>query len=133
MLDITSYQASGMVFVGSEHCQWWPGSPLGNQNPHLWLGSVVLILVYVIFFLSIIRRKRKRTGSETKDAMAIDGYTGHLASKQKYFINKLAVLEEKMNKGEISPREYAKLHAQYEGMLSEINDKLAEFNYLKGE
>ena len=118
-------------FVGRGHCQWWAGSPLGSQNPHLWSGIIVAAIVYVIFILTVIKKRRgKSSGPKTK-GQEIDQYTSHLKEKQERLTNKLTVLKESLNKGEISPREYAKLLVQYEAMLSDINKKLKEITDLQ--
>lgn len=116
-------------FVGRGHCQWWAGSPMGGYNPHIWSG-LIIIVVFAIFILTVIRRRRGENSGPTTQGQEIVEYSTHLKEKQDRLTNKLSVLKESLNKGEISPREYAKIVVEYEEMLSDINKKIKEINGL---
>lgn len=132
-ITIASYSSSGMGFVGKGHCQWWAGSPLGNQNPHVWVGFLGVVLVFTLFIIGKLLRNRMRTGQGTLGNRKIDDYTKHLTDKHRRLMAKIQDAKDKMEKGEISPREYATLHSKYEEMLSDINKKIREVEQLKNE
>lgn len=131
MLTISSYSSFGMGFVGKGHCQWWAGSPLSNQNPHVWAGFFGIVLVFAIIIIGKLLRNRLKTGHGTQENPKIDDYIKHLADKHRRLMMKLKEAEEQLEKGEISPREYAKLRLNYEEMLSDINKKTREVEQLK--
>lgn len=128
---IASYGSSGMGFVGKAHCQWWAGSPLGNQNPHVWAGFFGAVLVLAIIIIGKLLRYRMTTSQGSQGNRKIDDYTKHLADKHMRLMAKLKDAKEKMEKGDISPQEYAKLRSKYEEMLSDINKKIREVEQLK--
>lgn len=130
---IASYSSFGMGFVGKGHCQWWAGSPLGNQNPHVWAAFFGAVLVFVIIITGKLLRNRIRSGQGTQGKRKIDDYTKHLTDKRNRLMAKLNDAKEKMEKGELSSEKHAALNSQYQEMLADIDKKIREVEQLKNE
>lgn len=121
-ITVTSYSSSGMGFVGKGHCQWWAGSPLSNQNPHLWAGLFVLFLLGSAALVWKFYRQGPAGGAG--QGGKLDMLAVELEVKKKRLVAKINELDRKFSRQEISSDGYDKLCARYKTELDKVERKL---------
>lgn len=124
---VTSYQPSGMGFVGPGHCQWWAGTPLSNQNPHIWAFIFTLFIAGALFVLWRYTRSKK---TAQDNGSKFDKLYAEMEAKEKRLKLKIRDLEERLVKGTVGQAEYKELSHQYNQQLIQVAIKLKEMKNL---
>ncbi|MHB9093575.1 MAG: hypothetical protein ACYC21_02790 [Eubacteriales bacterium] len=127
------YQEPKAGFHSASHLQRWAESPLRNTNPHMWVaGTIILFFAAVAAGGYYLRKKQlenKRLESEERLARMLDD----LIVRYKRLLNKIDSLDQKNERGETEPEEYAGLREQYKEKLVRIKLKIKELEALEEE
>lgn len=127
---ITNISSSGIGFVGKGHCQWWAGSPLGSQNPHIWVVFFILFLLGSAAIAWKFYRSRQALPAGTEQATKLDKLAAELLVIKNRLKVKVNELNTKFNGKEISSDEYDKLYTRYKTELDKIERKLKQIEEL---
>ncbi|RJQ38213.1 MAG: hypothetical protein C4550_07030 [Nitrospiraceae bacterium] len=129
-ITIASYSSSGMGFVGKGHCQWWAGSPLSNQNPHVWAGFFILFLLGSATLVWKFYRSRKELAAGSGQGGKLNMLAAELEIRKRRLVEKINELDRKFSSQEISSDGYDKLCARYKAELDKIEKKLKQIKEL---
>lgn len=120
---ITSYPPDQVKFHSAGHIQRWQRSPLGQQEPHLWTMLALLLVGGTMAGVGYsLHRKQRDSRLPEIEQEVISG----LEERQKRLQGKLANLEAKLHRGELSDTEYAKQSLTYRGQMDLVEKRLQE-------
>ena len=120
---ITSYQPDQVKFHSAGHIQRWQRSPLGQQEPHLW---VLLALLLVGGTMAGVGYRLHRKQRDSRFPETEQGVLSGLEERKIRLQDKLANLEAKLHRGELSQAEYAQKSLTYRGQLDLLEKRLIE-------
>ncbi len=115
--------------VESGHCHWWGETPLRDQDPHLWAGFFVVIVLAAALGGGRLLLKRG-TGTNGADTGERDRISGMLEAKEKRLTAKLQELDQRMDSQGITGDEYDRLQKQYQEQLLDTRAKLEQVKAL---
>ncbi|MFZ5640886.1 MAG: hypothetical protein ACOY4Q_09365 [Bacillota bacterium] len=118
-------------FHSNSHLSRWYNSPLAGTDPHMWVAIIVILVFAGItvtgYYLRKKQKERKRIEEEEKLARLLDD----LVIKQKRLMTKIAALDERHEKGEVTPDEYEELREQYKSRLVKIKLKIKQLEEIE--
>ncbi|MDA8212630.1 MAG: hypothetical protein M0021_12245 [Clostridia bacterium] len=120
---ITSYPPDQVKFHSAGHIQRWQRSPLGQQEPHLWTLLALLLVGGTMTGVGYrLHRKQRDSGLPEIEQGVLSG----LEERKKRLQGKLANLEAKLHRGEVSQAEYAQKSLTYRGQIDLVEERLIE-------
>lgn len=127
-LTIESYDPTKVKFHSYGHLSRWYESPLANQDAHLWTGIVVFFLVTVgATGLKLYRSRKAASNQYSQQETMINS----LLAKEKRLQDKLALVNEKVQQGEISKAEARAAQDKYIAELEKVNKRIRRLNELE--
>ncbi|MDA8235249.1 MAG: hypothetical protein M0Z31_10695 [Clostridia bacterium] len=122
----SSYNPAKVAFHSPGHIQRWYNSPLRNQDAHLWFVFLIVLIIGIIVAAGMLYRTKQQEAAKAEEAQKEDKLFLELVAKQKRLMAKIADLDAKLTKSEISQEEYDLLRDDYKKTLVKVKLKLKE-------
>ena len=127
------YSPGKTGFHSNSHLERWNNSALAGTNPHMWVAAIIILIFAGIavagYWLRKKQKEKQLLEAEEKLARLLDD----LVIKQKRLMDKIASLDERHEKGELSAEDYEELREQYKSRLIKIKLKIKELEDLEEE